>query len=339
MNLLENYSLLPHNTFGMDVYARYFAEYDTVEELADFLQTDLARSHKLLPIGAGSNLLFTGDYDGIVLHSRIRFCTIVGDTPDEVLVRVGSGVVWDDFCADMCARGFGGIENLSYIPGEIGASAVQNIGAYGVEAKDVIVCVETIETATGQAHTFDAAACDYGYRHSIFKSELQGRHIVTAVTYRLQKKPTLRLDYGNLRDTLSHIAHPTVADVRRAVIDIRRQKLPEPTELGSAGSFFKNPIIPSEHFLSILQQEQKTAAEIPHFETADGIKIPAAWLIEQCGWKGKRQGGAQVYEKQPLVIVNTGNATAQDIITLAADITESIEQRFQITLHPEVNYI
>ena len=336
MNLLENYSLLPHNTFGMDVYARYFAEYDTVDELADFLQTDLARSHKLLPIGAGSNLLFTGDYDGIVLHSRIRFCTIVGDTPDEVLVRVGSGVVWDDFCDDMCARGFGGIENLSYIPGEIGASAVQNIGAYGVEAKDVIVCVETIETTTGQAHTFDAAACDYGYRHSIFKSELQGRHIVTAVTYRLQKKPTLRLDYGNLRDTLSHIAHPTVADVRRAVIDIRRQKLPEPAELGSAGSFFKNPVVPAAQFEALRAQYPA----MPHYPAGDTqVKIPAAWLIEQCGWKGKTVGGAAVYDKQPLVLVNKNHATPADVQTLAQQIVDSVITKFNIKIDPEANYI
>ncbi len=336
MNLLENYSLLPHNTFGMDVYARYFAEYDTVEELADFLQTDLARSHKLLPIGAGSNLLFTGDYNGIVLHSRIRFCTIVGDTPDEVLVRVGSGVVWDDFCDDMCARGFGGIENLSYIPGEIGASAVQNIGAYGVEAKDVIVCVETIETTTGQAHTFDAAACDYGYRHSIFKSELQGRHIVTAVTYRLQKKPTLRLDYGNLRDTLSHIAHPTVADVRRAVIDIRRQKLPEPAELGSAGSFFKNPVVPAAQFEAL----RAKYPAMPHYPAGDAqMKIPAAWLIEQCGWKGKTVGGAAVYDKQPLVLVNKNHATPADVQTLAQQIVDSVITKFNIKIDPEANYI
>ena len=336
MNLLENYSLLPHNTFGMDVYARYFAEYDTVDELADFLQTDLARDHKLLPIGAGSNLLFTGDYDGIVLHSRIRFCTIVGDTPDEVLVRVGAGVVWDNFCADMCARGFGGIENLSYIPGEIGASAVQNIGAYGVEAKDVIVCVETIETATGQAHTFDAAACDYGYRHSIFKSELQGRHIVTAVTYRLQKKPTLRLDYGNLRDTLSHIAHPTVADVRRAVIDIRRQKLPEPAELGSAGSFFKNPVVPAAQFEALRAQYPA----MPHYPASDAqVKIPAAWLIEQCGWKGKTVGGAAVYDKQPLVLVNKNHATPADVQTLAQQIVDSVITKFNIKIDPEANYI
>lgn len=336
MNLLENYSLLPHNTFGMDVYARYFAEYDTVDELADFLQTDLARSHKLLPIGAGSNLLFTGDYDGIVLHSRIRFCTVVGDTPDEVLVRVGSGVVWDDFCDDMCARGFGGIENLSYIPGEIGASAVQNIGAYGVEAKDVIVCVETIETTTGQAHTFDAAACDYGYRHSIFKSELQGRHIVTAVTYRLQKKPTLRLDYGNLRDTLSHIAHPTVADVRRAVIDIRRQKLPEPAELGSAGSFFKNPVVPAAQFEAL----RAKYPAMPHYPAGDAqVKIPAAWLIEQCGWKGKTVGGAAVYDKQPLVLVNKNHATPADVQTLAQQIVDSVITKFNIKIDPEANYI
>ena len=213
---------------------------------------------------------------------------------------------------------------------------MQNIGAYGVEAKDVIVCVETIETATGQAHTFDAAACDYGYRHSIFKSELQGRHIVTAVTYRLQKKPTLRLDYGNLRDTLSHIAHPTVADVRRAVIDIRRQKLPEPAELGSAGSFFKNPVVPAAQFEALRAQYPS----MPHYPAGDAqVKIPAAWLIEQCGWKGKTVGGAAVYDKQPLVLVNKNHATPADVQTLAQQIVDSVITKFNIKIDPEANYI
>lgn len=336
MKLLENYSLLPHNTFGMEVCARYFVEYDTVDELADFLQTDLARSHKLLPIGAGSNLLFTGDYDGIVLHSRIRFCDIVDETPDDVVVRVGAGVVWDDFCADMCARNLGGIENLSYIPGEVGACAVQNIGAYGAEAKDVIVSVETIATATSTPRLFAVAECDYGYRHSIFKSALQGQYIVTAVTFRLHKHPALRLDYGNLRETLSHIAHPTVADVRQAVIDIRRQKLPDPAVLGSAGSFFKNPVVPTAKF-DALQAQYPT---MPHYPAGDTlVKIPAAWLIEQCGWKGKTLGGAAVYDKQPLVLVNQNHATPADVQTLAQQIVDSVMEKFGIQIEPEANYI
>ena len=293
---------------------------------------------RLLHIGAGSNLLFTKDFDGVVLHSRICFARALEEDAEGVNIEAGAGIVMDDLIAQVADMGLYGLENLSHIPGEVGASAVQNVGAYGVEAKDVIREVHAVAVESGEECVFSNADCRFGYRDSIFKNEWKGQYIITSVVFHLSKQPQPRLDYGNLRQALAG-KEPTPMNIREAVIAIRKQKLPEPTELGSAGSFFKNPIIPSEHFLSILQQEQKTAAEIPHFETADGIKIPAAWLIEQCGWKGKRQGGAQVYEKQPLVIVNTGNATAQDIITLAADIAESIAQRFQITLHPEVNYI
>ncbi|MGN0187010.1 MAG: UDP-N-acetylmuramate dehydrogenase [Paludibacteraceae bacterium] len=336
MNFVENYSLLPHNTFGMDVRARYFVEYDTVDDLTTFLQTDLAHNNQLLPIGAGSNLLFTGDYDGIILHSRIKFCDIVNETDDNVFVRVGAGVVWDDFCADMCARNLGGTENLSYIPGEVGASAVQNIGAYGAEAADIIVKVETIERATSTARIFDAAECDYGYRHSIFKGKLQGRYIVTAVTYRLSKRPVLSLDYGNLRTALQGISNPTVSDVRQAVIDIRRQKLPDPAELGSAGSFFKNPVVSITKFDSLLTQYPT----MPHYSAGnETVKIPAAWLIEQCGWKGKTLGGAAVYAKQPLVLVNQNHATPADVQNLAQHIVDSVIEKFGIQIEPEANYI
>ena len=292
----------------------------------------------LLHIGAGSNLLFTKDFDGVLFHSRICFARALEEDAEGVNIEAGAGIVMDDLIAQVADMGLYGLENLSHIPGEVGASAVQNVGAYGVEAKDVIREVHVIAVESGEECVFSNADCRFGYRDSIFKNEWKGQYIITSVVFHLSKQPQPRLDYGNLRQALAG-KEPTPMNIREAVIAIRKQKLPEPEDLGSAGSFFKNPIISPEHFQTILQQEHKTEAEIPHFETADGIKIPAAWLIEQCGWKGKRQGGAQVYEKQPLVIVNTGNATAQDIITLAADITESIAQRFQITLHPEVNYI
>ena len=327
--------LIP-NTFGIPAHARVYVEYTSVEELRTLLQT--YKSERLLHIGAGSNLLFTKDFDGVVLHSCICFARALEEDAEGVNIEVGAGIVMDDLIAQVADMGLYGLENLSHIPGEVGASAVQNVGAYGVEAKDVIREVHAIAVESGEECVFSNADCRFGYRDSIFKNELKGQYIITSVVFHLSKQPQPHLDYGNLRQALAG-KEPTPMNIREAVIAIRKQKLPEPEDLGSAGSFFKNPIISSEHFQTILQQEQKTAAEIPHFETADGIKIPAAWLIEQCGWKGKRQGGAQVYEKQPLVIVNTGNATAQDIITLAADITESIAQRFQITLHPEVNYI
>ena len=296
------------------------------------------QGERLLHIGAGSNLLFTKDFDGVVLHSRICFARALEEDAEGVNIEAGAGIVMDDLIAQVADMGLYGLENLSHIPGEVGASAVQNVGAYGVEAKDVIREVHAVAVESGEERIFSNEECRFAYRDSIFKNEWKGLYIITSVVFHLSKQPQPRLDYGNLRQALAG-KEPTPMNIREAVIAIRKQKLPEPAELGSAGSFFKNPIISPEHFQTILQQEQKTAAEIPHFETADGIKIPAAWLIEQCGWKGMRQGGAQVYEKQPLVIVNTGNATAQDIITLAAEITESIAQRFQITLHPEVNYI
>ena len=307
-----------------------------MEELRALLQT--YKSERLLHIGSGSNLLFTKDFDGVVLHSRICFARALEEDAEGVNIEAGAGIVMDDLIAQVADMGLYGLENLSHIPGEVGASAVQNVGAYGVEAKDVIREVHAVAVESGDECVFSNADCRFGYRDSIFKNEWKGQYIITSVVFHLSKQPQPHLDYGNLRQALAG-KEPTPMNIREAVIAIRKQKLPAPEDLGSAGSFFKNPIISSEHFQTILQQEQKTAAEIPHFETADGIKIPAAWLIEQCGWKGKRQGGAQVYEKQPLVIVNTGNATAQDIITLAADITESIAQRFQITLYPEVNYI
>ena len=327
--------LIP-NTFGIPAHARVYAEYTSSEELRALLRT--YKGERLLHIGAGSNLLFTKDFDGVVLHSRICFARALEEDAEGVNIEVGAGIVMDDLIAQVADMGLYGLENLSHIPGEVGASAVQNVGAYGVEAKDVIREVHAVAVESGDECVFSNADCRFGYRDSIFKKEWKGQYIITSVVFHLSKQPQPHLDYGNLRQALAG-KEPTPMNIREAVMAIRKQKLPEPAELGSAGSFFKNPIISPEHFQTILQQEHKTAAEIPHFETADGIKIPAAWLIEQCGWKGKRQGGAQVYEKQPLVIVNTGNATAQDIITLAADITESIVKRFQITLHPEVNLI
>ncbi|MGN0235618.1 MAG: UDP-N-acetylmuramate dehydrogenase [Paludibacteraceae bacterium] len=327
--------LIP-NTFGIPVRAREYVEYASIEELRAFLS--LHKGERMLHIGAGSNLLFTGDFDGLVLHSRICFARALEENAEAVDIEAGAGIVMDDLIAQVADMGLYGLENLSHIPGEVGASAIQNVGAYGVEAKDVIREVHTVATESGEERVFSNEECRFGYRDSVFKNELKGKYIVTSVVYRLSKQPQPRLDYGNLRQALAG-KEPTPMNIREAVIAIRKQKLPEPEDLGSAGSFFKNPIVTPAHFQEILRQEQRTAEEVPHYPTGSGIKIPAAWLIEQCGWKGKRQGGAQVYEKQPLVIVNTGNATAQDIITLAANITESIEKRFQITLHPEVNYI
>ena len=315
----------------MKVRARVMEEYHSVEELRMLLEK--YRGEEILAIGAGSNLLFRGDYDGVVLHSAMRRARATDENGDEVLIEAESGLVMDELIAQLCDMGLWGLENLSHIPGEVGASAVQNVGAYGVEAKDAIVRVKAIAIADGQERVFENAECRYGYRDSIFKNELKGQYIVTSVVYRLWKTPHPVLDYGHLRAATGDT--PTPNQVREAVMQIRKQKLPEVSEIGSAGSFFKNPIVPREVYERIAVAYDK----VPHFEQVGGVKIPAAWLIEQCGWKGKRVGGAQVYEKQPLVIVNADHATPEDVMTLAEQICQSVQEKFGISISPEVNYI
>ncbi|MBQ2607836.1 MAG: UDP-N-acetylmuramate dehydrogenase [Paludibacteraceae bacterium] len=319
------------NTFRMKVRARVWEEYHSVDEVRALLEK--YRGERLLAIGAGSNLLFQGDFDGVVLHSAMRKARALDEDGEQVLIEAESGLVMDELIAQLCDMGLWGLENLSHIPGEVGASAVQNVGAYGVEAKDVIVRVNTIAIEDGSVRVFENADCHYAYRDSIFKGELKGQYIVTSVVYRLWKTPHRVLDYGHLRAVTGD--EPTPMGVREAVMQIRRQKLPEVSELGSAGSFFKNPIVPQAVYDKIAASYDK----VPHFDQAGGVKIPAAWLIEQCGWKGKRLGGAQVYEKQPLVIVNADNATPEDVMNLAQQICESVKEKFGISISPEVNYI
>lgn len=315
----------------MDVKAKIFAEYSSVEELRALLEQ--YKGEPLLHIGAGSNLLFTKDFDGVILHSAMRRARCVSEDADYVWIEAENGLVLDELIAQLCDMGISGLENLSYIPGEVGASAVQNVGAYGVEAKDVIESVRAISIADGAERIFSNAECQYGYRDSIFKNELRGKYIITHVVYRLNKHFEPKLNYGNLSSEVG--SDPTPMSVREAVIRIRQQKLPEVSELGSAGSFFKNPIVPREVYEAISAQYEK----VPHYEQEGGIKIPAAWLIEQCGWKGKMMGGAQCYPKQPLVLVNRNNATPEDIVNLAAAICKDVQDKFGITISPEVNYI
>ena len=331
MLIRENISLLPYNTFRMDVKAKIFAEYSSVEELRALLEQ--YKGEPLLHIGAGSNLLFTKDFDGVILHSAMRRARCVSEDADYVWIEAENGLVLDELIAQLCDMGISGLENLSYIPGEVGASAVQNVGAYGVEAKDVIESVRAVSIADGTERIFSNAECQYGYRDSIFKNSLRGKYIITHVVYRLNKHFEPKLNYGNLTSEVG--SDPTPMSVREAVIRIRQQKLPEVSELGSAGSFFKNPIVPREVYEGIAAQYEK----VPHYEQEGGIKIPAAWLIEQCGWKGKMMGGAQCYEKQPLVLVNRNNATPEDIVNLAAAICKDVQDKFGITISPEVNYI
>lgn len=333
--LKTNISVLPYNTFHLDGKAREVIEYDSIDDLREVLLSH--QGQRMLAVGEGSNLLFTKDFEGTLLVSRMTKARALKETATEVWIEAQGGLKLDSLIEQLVAMDLTGMENLSYIPGTIGASAVQNVGAYGREAKDVIEEVHTLSVATAEPRVFTNAECRFGYRDSVFKNELKDQYIVTSVVYKLQKSGPLYLDYGNLRAALEGV-EPTAATVREAVIRIRKQKLPEVTELGSAGSFFKNPVIDNAQF-EALQQQYPT---IPHFLISSihhSYKIPAAWLIEQCGWKGKCIGGAQCYEKQPLVLVNTGTATAQDIIALAQAIVDSVQERFGITIHPEVNYI
>ena len=366
------------NTFGMKVKARCFIEYDSVADLVDIEFEELARP--VLHIGGGSNLLFTDDFKGTVLHSKIDFIEILdegqggtersicsqdhschSERSEEsfppVLVSVGAGVVFDDFCAWAAKEGLWGVENLSYIPGEVGASAVQNIGAYGVEVKDVIRRVYCYDTVEEEFVNFSVEECGYGYRDSIFKdAEVKGSYIVPHVVFALSRVPQPRLDYGHLKAAVIEAAARadagqninsdlvTPALIRKVIIKIRKEKLPEPSVMGSAGSFFKNPVISMADFQRIeaaAKAEHGADYKVPHYDLPDGtVKVPAAWMIEQCGWKGRRSGGAAVWEKQPLVIVNyTGEAFPEEIIGLEKRIIASVKAKFGVELHPEVEHI
>ncbi len=335
MRIEQNYSLEKYNTFHLPAKTRWFMEYDSEDDLQKIIHDEYFQECLSIHIGKGSNLLFINDYNGIVLHSAIRGMEIVHEDTDTVLLRVGAAEVWDDVVAFAVKNGWSGIENLSLIPGEIGAAAVQNIGAYGVEIKDVIESVEAWNQLTFEKATFSAAECGYGYRHSRFKEAEQDPYIVTYVTLRLSKRPTFQLNYGALREKLEG-KELTLDAIRETVIAIRREKLPDPDELGNAGSFFMNPIISREHFTQIRSQYPT----IPSYPAEEGkVKVPAGWLIEQCGFKGKRHGEVGVYEKQALVLVNFGGATGDEIALVAESIRAAVQERFGIELMPEVKYI
>ena len=380
----EAYDLSQRNTFGMRVSCRLYVE---VTEPEDLLTLDLeSLPQPLFVMGGGSNLLFTGDFPGTVLHLANQGHTVLpGPEADAsgLLVRVAAGVVFDDFCAWAAQEGLWGPENLSLIPGEVGASAVQNIGAYGVEAKDIIDTVHAFDLQERRFVDIPGADCGYGYRTSLFKTAWKGRYIITAVTFRLSTVPQPKLDYGGVRKALEarwreegigsetlrsqsdlHPSHkwappsnvPRVAQVsdpipsslspqmiRDTIIGIRRTKLPDPEEVGSAGSFFCNPVISREHFERIVataKEENGPDYEVPHYEVGDQVKVPAAWMIDQCGFKGMRLGGAQVYPKQPLVIVNaSGDATPDEIVALERRVIDTIKDKYGIELHPEVEHV
>ena len=333
MTIRDNCSLADRNTFGMDVRADSLIDWASTDELKNVLH-DIEKP--ILMIGGGSNLLFMGDFRGTVLHSTISSIDVIGGDSDHVHVRVGAGVIWDDFVAWCSINGYWGVENLSAIPGEVGASAVQNIGAYGVEAKDVIDTVQTICLADGSERDFTNAECKYAYRQSIFKNELKGQYAVTYVLFTLSKVPQPKLGYGAIAQEVERMGGPTLENIRKAVIAIRDSKLPDPKVLGNAGSFFMNPVISEQEFNII----RSNYPDVPSYPAPDGmIKVPAGWLIEKTGWKGRSLGPAAVYEKQALVLVNKGGATGTDIKRLADTVIKDVKQKFGITLSTEVNYI
>lgn len=342
MKDFRNYSLKEHNTFGIDAKCRRFIEFEDDDEAVEVAKILRESATPYIIIGGGSNLLLTKDFDGIVVRSGIKgyYFEESGDRSQETVVRMtcGSGEVWDDMVATSLKAGYYGMENLSLIPGDVGASAVQNIGAYGMEASDLILCVWMIEIPTGKPWMIGNEECEYGYRQSRFKQDWKNRFLITRVTYGLARTFQPHLDYGNIRQELERrgIKEPTAQQLRDVIIDIRNAKLPDPKIEGNAGSFFMNPIVTRQKY-------EKLAAlypDMPHYKVdSRHEKIPAGWMIEQCGWKGKSLGRAGVHDKQALVLVNRGGATGSEIVALCDAICKDVKAKFGIDIHPEVNII
>lgn len=338
MKDLKHYSLLPHNTFGIQADCDRFIDMETEDDVMKLKDMLDDKDMPLLIIGRGSNLLLTDDYHATVLHCSIKGKTIVKEDGNSVLLRCGAGEEWDSIVDYCVAHDWQGIENLSLIPGEVGASAVQNIGAYGTEVKEIIHSIEAVEISTGKKHTFSNEQCEYSYRQSKFKNEWKDRFIITHVTYRLEKSTDYipKVDYGNIKSELERkgISMPTMKDIRDVVISIRKDKLPDPEVEGNAGSFFMNPVVEKATFMNLLEQYP----DMPHYNVdSEREKIPAGWMIDQCGWKGKTLGKAGVHDRQALVLVNRGGATGKDILLLCNTIRNDVKQKFGIDIHPEVN--
>jgi UDP-N-acetylmuramate dehydrogenase len=333
----QNISLLPYNTFGIDAEAAFFTECDSVTALREALREAPVQSVFIL--GGGSNILLTNRLEQYVIKNNIRGIEIVRQFSNRIWVKVGGGEVWHDVVLWAVQQGYGGLENLSLIPGSVGAAPVQNIGAYGVELKDVLVSVEAMALATGKIRHFSRKTCRFGYRESIFKHEAKGKYAIVSVTFSLTTtKHQINVNYGDIQKTLAqmNVQTPTVADVSAAVVQIRTSKLPDPAKIGNCGSFFKNPEVER----TVLERIRSQYPNAPAYDLPDGrVKIPAGWLIEQCGWKGKRVGNTGCYEKQALVLVNHGGATGTEVRQLAHDIIASVEEKFGIQLTPEVNIL
>ncbi|WP_439475734.1 UDP-N-acetylmuramate dehydrogenase [Algoriphagus formosus] len=337
MNIQENTSLKPYNTFGIDAKARFFTKVSGLKELKEALLFAEAQTIPILILGGGSNVLLTQDFTGLVIKLELKGIKVVEEDSEKVLVSVGAGENWHEFVLFAIAQNWAGIENLSLIPGTVGASPMQNIGAYGVEIQQVFHHLKALNRKTLELETFSAEECQFGYRESVFKHRLKDKYIICEVVFQLSKIPLINISYGAIKDTLAEMKaeNPGIKEVSDAVIAIRQSKLPNPAEIGNAGSFFKNPTISESTFEKLKDQ----FPEIPGYEVDEGIKVPAAWLIDQAGWKGFRRNDIGVHNKQALVLVNFGKGKGKEIQELSQEIQQSVEEKFGIKLSPEVNFI
>ena len=335
MKILHNVSLKPYNTFGIDVKATHFVEITSLEELQELMQQEVFSLPRLI-LGGGSNVLFTKDFEGLVVKLSIKGKTLVSETGEHIIVKAGAGEVWHELVLFAIENNWAGIENMSLIPGTVGAAPMQNIGAYGVEIKDVFESLEAIEIATGKVKQFEASACDFGYRWSVFKGTLKDKYIITSVTFKLDKQPTFKTEYGDIKNTLAEmeVEELSIKAISDAVIKIRQSKLPDPAKIGNAGSFFKNPEIPEKQFIELKQKFEN----IVGYPTTPGmVKVPAGWLIDQAGWKGKTIGEIGVHKNQALVLVNYGGGKGNDIYALALEVKASVKEKYGVDIEPEVN--
>ncbi len=338
MNALikKDYPLKGLNTFGVEAYSKFYIEFIDIEDLHNFIGIEIKKYNNLFIIGGGSNLLFVNDFDGIIINPKLKGIQVINETENEIFLKVACGEVWDEIVEYCVNNNYGGIENLSFIPGNVGAVPVQNIGAYGVEAKDVIDKVIAIEIDTSKIKEFTNQECEFSYRDSIFKNKFKNKFVITHVIFKLLKKYQLITDYNQVKEDLDKIGDRNIQNLRKAIINIRRRKLADPKEIGNAGSYFKNPVISEKKFNGLYRKYPN----IPFFKMSEmQYKISAAWLIEKCGWKGKQEGDVGIYQNQPLVIVNLGKATGIEIFQFGKKIEKSVYEKFNIQLEKEVTVI
>ena len=338
MNIIENYPLLKLNTFGVDVKAKYFTSINTINELIELTKTNVFKDLELLILGGGSNILFTKDFDGLVILNNIKGKEIIDQNQQSIFLKIGAGENWHELVMYCVDNGWGGIENLSLIPGNTGTAPMQNIGAYGVEIKETFIELEALEISSGKIVKFNNSDCEFGYRESVFKNKMKNQYIILNITLELKKNPVLNINYGDVKAILEsqNIKNPTIKEVSNAIISIRQSKLPDPKKIGNSGSFFKNPIVS----LNQLELIKKKYPNVVNYEINENeFKIAAGWLIERAGWKGKKFNNYGIHEKQALVLVNYGLANGMEIFELSEKIILDIKDKFGITLEREVNII